>query len=293
MHYIFKIIYIKKSNFIYFVFILFVIAHTIKLSLSDNHDFLASPGFNSVFGTGVLTRTERDVIFNLTNGSHLVPDFRTSDGSYLSLARTDRIIVYLEQQNFDLKDKRVYVPGAGTGLLVIYAALKGATVLASEIQQMVCEDMIHNIRQAGLEEVVDIRAGHLISVLEDADKFDLIICHPPIFRSYYGRGNVSVYDKNFSFITGITDVLPDFLNENGRIVLMYPSEHTAINYESPEEDIYLFNLAQKKESLKKRGFSLFDAFEGDNTHESTMWEIINNNHIIVPLRSDCLVASSI
>jgi release factor glutamine methyltransferase len=86
-----------------------------------------------------------------------------------------------------LSEKTVLELGAGSGLLSIYAARKGAAVVATDISPAATEC----VRSNALENRVEIQVIH--SDLFDRiprQAFDLILINPP----YYKRNPSSVYD---------------------------------------------------------------------------------------------------
>ncbi|MFH1867468.1 MAG: Glu/Leu/Phe/Val dehydrogenase dimerization domain-containing protein [Candidatus Omnitrophota bacterium] len=220
--------------------------------------------------------------------------FRISRSTYWNDTRTKRIIQHIENSGLDLMGKRVFVPGAGCGILAVYAASKGAYVVASEIQHVCCEDMRFNVRQAGLEGMVEIREGHFLETLSDSDKFDLVLCHPPVFNRYYSRQSANIVDRNFNFIKSFIAEVPQRLNPEGSIVLLYTSAQSAIDLTSPEDDIYLFNMLSVKTDLKESGFNLTDAYPENQVEESTIWEITRiNGPAAVQLSSDFILRKAV
>jgi len=170
----------------------------------------------------------------------------------------------------------VLIPGAGTGALALYAASKGASVIAVEINPTACEDMEYNLRQSGLQDKVQIIQGNIFSTLKAYDRFDYVIAHPPIFRGGYNerQKNLNIYDPNFSFIQGLTsETMFGLINNGGRLILMYPSEYTALNLAQPEEDKYFFNLESKRALLLSKGLALINTAPQDRDNESVIWEI--------------------
>ncbi|MGE5431315.1 MAG: methyltransferase [Syntrophomonadaceae bacterium] len=81
--------------------------------------------------------------------------------------------------NLDLKGKKVLELGAGSGLISITAASKGAISTASEISKTALDDLRVN---SGLNHLpVKIIQSDLFAGIPDTD-FDLIIINPPYFH---------------------------------------------------------------------------------------------------------------
>ena len=213
-------------------------------------------------------------ILELTGSGFNTSDFRSSEGAYADHKRTDRIIQYLQDAKVNFRDKKVWVPGAGTGMLVIYAAAKGAYVTASEIKPKVCQDMIANIKQAGLEDRVTIKEGNFLNHISHLEEFDFILAHPPIFGMHGREAQLNVQDPYFSFILGLIRKAIQRLKAGGRLIMLYTSTYAAKNLQRPEEDIYLFDLENKRKSLEGRGFKLFYVCGDDREAEATIWEIV-------------------
>ncbi len=118
----------------------------------------------------------------------------------------------LEQlKNCDLHGKSLLELGAGSGLISVYAAKRGAMVSASDISNRAIENVQQN---AGLNKVnVDIYRSDLFGSIEQKT-FDYIIVNPPYFKKnalaeheyawYCGR-NGEYFEKFFSQLDRYTN----------------------------------------------------------------------------------------
>ena len=86
------------------------------------------------------------------------------------------LLEYLASKN--LREKRLLELGAGTGLISIYCAQKGAHVSASDISQRALEAIRENAQRNATSLVV-IESDLFDSV--DPEDFDLIIINPPYY----------------------------------------------------------------------------------------------------------------
>lgn len=93
---------------------------------------------------------------------------------YLS---THCLIDYLGEK--DLKDKYLWELGAGSGLVSLFAAQKGATVVATDINPVAVE----GIKRNAIRNKLMIRAfeSDIFSEMEDTHFFDYIVINPPYY----------------------------------------------------------------------------------------------------------------
>jgi|SRR5215831_4225996 len=78
-----------------------------------------------------------------------------------------------------LKNKMFLEPGAGSGLLSIYAAKQGAIVTATDINPLAVECLKQNASQNHVE--IDVIASDLFDRVP-SQKFDVIIINPPYYK---------------------------------------------------------------------------------------------------------------
>jgi release factor glutamine methyltransferase len=98
------------------------------------------------------------------------------------------LLEYLASKN--LREKRLLELGAGTGLISIYCAQKGAHVSASDISQRALQTIKENAQRNAATLVV-IESDLFDSI--DPRDFDLIVINPP----YYPRTILSEADRSW------------------------------------------------------------------------------------------------
>lgn len=117
--------------------------------------------------------------------------------------------------------------GAGSGLLSIEMAKRGATVTASDVSEKACAAVQEN----GLANQVSIEVIHsdLFDAFEER-KFDIIVINPP----YYPQNPQNEAEKawfcgeNFEYFKKLFVQLGSFLTKNGRAIMVL-SEDCAID----------------------------------------------------------------
>ena len=137
-----------------------------------------------------------------------------------------------------VRDKRVLEIGTGSGLLAICCKQSGAqTVVATDINPQAAACAIANSERAGMsievrlvpsnpewlkdanDEAVDSTA---FAVIEDHEKFDLIVSNPPWENSAAKQwSDFALYDEHFELLRSILVGARKHLRPGGRIVLIY------------------------------------------------------------------------
>lgn len=70
--------------------------------------------------------------------------------------------------------------GAGTGVIAVMAALRGARrVVATDINPAAVENIRRNASEHGLDDIVDVRCGSIYEPLEANERFDLMFWNIP------------------------------------------------------------------------------------------------------------------
>lgn len=90
-------------------------------------------------------------------------------------------------KDWSLQNKKLLEPGAGSGLISIYAAKKGAIVTATDINPVAVECLKENSRENNVQ--IDILRSDLFNEIP-AQAFDIIMINPP----YYKKDPVSYSD---------------------------------------------------------------------------------------------------
>jgi len=68
--------------------------------------------------------------------------------------------------------RRLLEVGSGTGIVSLYCADKGATVVATDVNPQACHNTEINARRYGLS--ISVRYGDLFDVIEEKEEFDFI-----------------------------------------------------------------------------------------------------------------------
>lgn len=98
---------------------------------------------------------------------------------------TKLLLHFVSKQN--LRGKRLLEIGAGSGLLSIYAAKKGASVVASDINPVSVKCLKINAAENGIE-MIAVQSDVFESIPKQ--NFDFIVLNPP----YYKKNPSSLYD---------------------------------------------------------------------------------------------------
>lgn len=111
--------------------------------------------------------------------------------------------------------------GCGVGVNAVLAAMRGAIVVACDVNPAAVENTRHNAARHGVQ--VDVRESDVFSALQEDERFDVVYWNVPFA---YRRPDVSLsplqeaifdpgYQKNRAFLAGVCDHL-----ETSGVVLM-------------------------------------------------------------------------
>ncbi len=82
-------------------------------------------------------------------------------------------------KRWSLQNKKLLEPGAGSGLISIYAAKKGAAVTATDINPVAVEYLKENSRENDVQ--IDILRSDLFDQIP-SQRFDIIVINPPYYK---------------------------------------------------------------------------------------------------------------
>lgn len=150
-------------------------------------------------------------------------------------------------ENQSIENLKALELGAGSGLLSIAMAKRGAMVTASDISEKACTA----VKENGLINHVSLEVIHS-DLFDDFGerKFDVIVINPP----YYPRNPQNEAEKawfcgeNFEYFQKLFAQLADYLSENG-VAVMVLSEDCAmieISRLATEAGYHWKQIAQKK-----------------------------------------------
>ncbi len=129
-----------------------------------------------------------------------------------------------------VKDKTVLEIGTGSGLLSLCALRYGAAkVVATDVNPAAVANARHNAIELGLAERLEVRLVPLddtaaYAVIEDGEKFDLILSNPPwVDRTPPEIAAFAHYDEGFQLMRTMLAGLEQHLNPGGRTLLAYGS----------------------------------------------------------------------
>lgn len=153
---------------------------------------------------------------------------------------TKVLLGYIEE-NLHLQNKSLLELGAGSGLISIFAAKKGAFVTASDVSFTA----IKNIRENAHKNLVNLKIIHsdLFDKIDADPAFDIIIINPP----YYPENPVNEQElawycgKNFEYFKNLFRELELHIHKT-TTVLMVLSQDCKINAIKKIAKLYGFRL---------------------------------------------------
>ena len=132
--------------------------------------------------------------------------------------------------------------GCGTGFLAVCAALRGANVIAVDINSAAVDCAKNNASRHNVSQLVDVRLSHSFSAIDKDERFNIIFAGIPWEEAEtLDVLERSVYDPNFEarrtlFDRALEQLLPGgriFMTYSQRVQEIYPLEntHPAYTYE--------------------------------------------------------------
>jgi methylase of polypeptide subunit release factors len=118
-------------------------------------------------------------------------------------------------------DWRVVDAFTGSGVLAMYCALRGCSVIAVDHSSNATRCALANAKRNGVEAKVDVRVGDSLSVLRDDEMADLIIATPPLLPGVPTNTlETAVFDPNLAATFGFIREVPNHLSPRGAALLM-------------------------------------------------------------------------
>jgi release factor glutamine methyltransferase len=130
---------------------------------------------------------------------------------------TNLLLNYIKQ--FPLKNKKIFEPGCGSGLISIYAARKGAKVTAIDINPIAIEFLKKNAESNQVELAI-IQSDLYCDI--PGQQFDIIAVNPP----YYKKKPESVKDyawycgENGEYFSSLFKGLKDYIHPASEIFMV-------------------------------------------------------------------------
>lgn len=113
--------------------------------------------------------------------------------------------------------------GCGTGIVSIFASLKGANkVVAIDINPSAVKNAKENIELHNLSDKIEVREGSVYSPLKKGEKFDLIFWNTPFAYSETIKPTVlekAVIDVDYKFTKEFISKAKIYLKDNGRLII--------------------------------------------------------------------------
>jgi release factor glutamine methyltransferase len=122
-------------------------------------------------------------------------------------------------KTWSLQNKRLLEPGAGSGLISIYAAQRGAIVTATDINPAAIECLKENSRENNVQ--IDILRSDLFDEIPP-QLFDIIVINPP----YYKKDPESFSDyawncgSNGEYFTKLFTRLKEYIHSETKILMV-------------------------------------------------------------------------
>jgi len=161
-------------------------------------------------------------------------------------------------EGLELKDQSFLELGAGSGIISIYAAQKGAQVTTTDISKIAVDNIINNVKKNDVE--VEIIHSNLFENIR-FKKFDYIIINPP----YYSKTPISEKDyawycgNDFEFFRSLFNTVSNYIIESSKIFMILSEDCDIITIKNiAKKDGYILNdiLSVKKWGERNTIFSL-------------------------------------
>jgi release factor glutamine methyltransferase len=170
---------------------------------------------------------------------------------------TKVMLGYIEE-NLKLQNKTLLEPGAGSGLISIFAAKKGAFVTATDVSLTA----IKNIRENAHKNLVNINVIHS-DLFDNIDKDlhpDIIVINPPYYpENPVTEGELAWYcGKNFEYFKNLFRELPQHIHSKTTVLIVL-SQDCKINTIKKIAELHGFKF--KEVQRKKTWWEINYIFE--------------------------------
>jgi release factor glutamine methyltransferase len=129
------------------------------------------------------------------------------------LIRTGVVLVET-LKDLDLQNARVLDLGCGSGIGAVFAAQRGAYVIASDLNPEAARNTKLNALLSRHEQRIETRGGDLFETVR-GERFDLILFNPPYYHGAPRDGYDAAWRSRDSF-ERFLEQFPNYLTPNGR-----------------------------------------------------------------------------
>jgi len=157
-------------------------------------------------------------------------------------------------KTWSFQNKRVLEPGAGSGLISIYAAQRGATVMATDINPAAIECLKENSRENNVQ--IDILRSDLFDEIPP-QLFDIVVINPP----YYKKDPESYSDyawncgSNGEYFTKLFLQLREYIHtETKTLMVLCDGCDVEMIKEMAGKNGYRMELAFSKKNMIEKNF---------------------------------------
>lgn len=138
---------------------------------------------------------------------------------------------FLLADNIEFREgERVLEIGTGSGLISVLAALEGAKVVATDINNIALDCARRNAERHGVEADIDFREGDLFGPIGETEKFDLVIFNPPYLPVSEDEHSEEILERAWDggtdgrkIIDRFLDQVFDYLNSKGCVYFVQSS----------------------------------------------------------------------
>jgi len=180
--------------------------------------------------------------------------------------------------------KRVLDIGAGTGLLSLMVAQKGAQqVDAVEIDQAAYQQATENIARSPFTDLINLHHRD-VTTMKWQGLYDAIICNPPFFSEHL-KGpdplrNQARHNDGLSFLQ-LCEIFSNALSEHGRAYVLLPSTELArFTQAAQTQQLTILHVLQFRSRVNKPHHRVFITLSrtADRTEEDALLTIYDGEN---------------